>query len=126
MAKIPCSQCDKAFKNRSGLDWHLAHIHGVQSAGEGPSPVEDESLSKPNPEQPETDSDTISRVQDLERRLVEIEKVVVVTTGTRDEAERPSEQLDELAGMLGDTREEKERWARWWRGEGWDEDSEES
>ncbi len=109
MAKMPCSQCDKTLKTESGYDWHLAHIHGVLSAGEGLSPLEVESLPKPTPKQPEADSETTSRVRDLERRLVDVERAVAVASGTQDEAERPGEQPDALTGMLGDTPEEKER-----------------
>ena len=27
MARIPCTQCDKTFKNPSGLEWHVDHLH---------------------------------------------------------------------------------------------------
>lgn len=94
MAKINCPQCDKQFKkNGSGLQWHLAHIHGQiqevprstpQVTGAQTSSEEQGELDTPADEDGngelqvsethEALDDGRDRVGDFDRQLTELEE----------------------------------------------------
>lgn len=47
MASIACTVCPKKFRNQSGLDWHLSHIHQIALEPRGPTTLDER-------EEPET------------------------------------------------------------------------